>query len=52
MSAEIEQATGVAPVLTRGSGGVFDVFSNGELVFSKARSARFPAVGEIAELLE
>lgn len=51
MSAEIEEFTGHAATLKPGSGGVFDVRCDGEMVFSKFESNRFPDVGEMSELL-
>ncbi len=50
MSAEIKNKTGVDPLLTPGSGGIFDVKQDGKLLFSKHRLGRFPNDGEIAEL--
>ena len=39
--------------LVPGSGGVFDVFINDELVFSRHREGRFPETSEVlAKLLE
>lgn len=35
-------------VLTKGSGGVFDVVVDGKLVFSKGETGRFPEPGEVA----
>jgi len=35
----------------RGDGGVFDVVADGELVFSKRESGRFPENAEIVERL-
>ncbi len=37
--------------LDRGSGGVFDVFVDGRLVYSKADTGRFPDKGEVTEIL-
>jgi len=34
------------------SGGVFEVRRDGELIFSKLKSGRFPAAGEILSLLQ
>ncbi len=36
-------------VLIPGGGGVFDVRLDGELVFSKHETGRFPNLGEIAD---
>lgn len=51
MSAEILEASDIRPSLVGGGGGVFDVEVDGELVFSKAEQGRFPAVGEIPQLI-
>ena len=51
MSAEIKDATDIEAKLVAGSGGVFDVRCDGELVFSKFREGRFPSVGEILQLI-
>jgi selenoprotein W-related protein len=52
VSAEIEQHYQVAPRLTAGGGGVFDVVVDDCLLFSKHDSGRFPDVGEIASLIQ
>jgi len=41
----------VDPELVEGSGGVFDVFADGSLVFSKHREGRFPNAAEILRAL-
>ena len=51
MSAEVEKTTGAIPILTPGSGGIFDVKLNDSLIFSKHRLGRFPNDGEVAEIL-
>jgi selT/selW/selH-like putative selenoprotein len=33
--------------LIEGSGGIFDVAKNGEIIFSRTREGRFPEVDEI-----
>jgi selenoprotein W-related protein len=38
--------------LQSGSGGVFEVMLDGELVFSKKAARRFPKPGEVAGLFE
>jgi predicted Rdx family selenoprotein len=40
--------SGVVVQLEAGSGGIFDVFLDNDLVFSKFRCHRFPDNGEIA----
>jgi selT/selW/selH-like putative selenoprotein len=43
----LESALGMQSTLIKGSGGVFDVHFDGELIFSKKASGRFPAPDEI-----
>jgi selT/selW/selH-like putative selenoprotein len=38
--------------LTSSSGGKFDIFLDGQLVFSKKATGRFPKPGEVAGLFE
>ena len=42
---------GVESTLTPGSGGVFDVFKDGDLIFSKHKTGRFPEHAEIVASL-
>lgn len=42
---------GVVPELVAGSGGVFDVFADGKLVFSKHQRGDFPTEDEVLRLL-
>jgi selenoprotein W-related protein len=51
VSAEIREATDIDARLIAGSGGVFDVRCDGELVFSKFSAGRFPAAGELPQLI-
>ena len=51
MSAEIKQAFGIDVVLVPGSGGVFDVKRDGELIFSSQGCGRFPGKDEIVSFL-
>lgn len=44
-------ANGMQTTATPGSTGQFDVLSDGELVFSKWETGRFPDDGEVRELL-
>jgi selenoprotein W-related protein len=39
-------------VLTPGSGGIFEVELNGNLIFSKEETGRFPQENEVEEMLE
>ncbi|RMF78321.1 MAG: SelT/SelW/SelH family protein [Nitrospirae bacterium] len=49
MAAELADRFGVQPELVRGAGGVFEVTVDGELLFSKRATGRFPEAGEVAE---
>ena len=49
MAAEIKQSRGVDATLVPGSGGVFDVVLDGELIFSKKQLGRFPEPGELLQ---
>ncbi len=49
LAAEIKDETGHEAVLEKGSGGVFDVFVDGKLIFSKHERGRFPDAHEIIE---
>jgi hypothetical protein len=51
VAAEVKAARGVEATLVRGSGGVFQVRKDGELVFDKAATRRFPDEGEVTRLL-
>ena len=50
MAAELREGLGVDTKLIEGSGGVFDVTVDGELVYSKHQTGRFPNPGEVLEL--
>jgi predicted Rdx family selenoprotein len=51
LAAVIKQATGVESELIRGGGGIFDVIVDGDMIFSKHASERFPESGEILSKL-
>ncbi len=51
MAAEIADRFGIEPELIPGDKGVFDVRVDGDLVFSKHASKRFPNNGEIPAML-
>lgn len=38
--------------LEKGDRGVFDVVADGQLVYSKSQTGRFPALGEVADELQ
>jgi len=47
----VERRLGIRPALIKGGGGVFEVKLDGELVFSKKQTGRFPAPGEVEAML-
>jgi selenoprotein W-related protein len=47
LAAEIKKARGIDARLEKGSGGIFDVYSDEKLVFSKHEEHRFPEPAEI-----
>jgi len=51
VAAELKEALGVEAELIKGRGGVFLVHVDGELVFDKAQTERFPDEGELAALV-
>jgi len=50
VSAEIKQATGIEAELVAGSGGIFEIRKDGELLWKKLRSGHYPEEGEAAKL--
>ncbi|MBN2008899.1 Rdx family protein [candidate division KSB1 bacterium] len=38
--------------LIRGSGGIFEILMDNKLIYSKARTGRFPNAGEITDIIE
>lgn len=52
MAAEIQREIGVKAILVKGDNGIFDVFKDGKLVFSKDESGRFPEPAEIVIALK
>jgi selenoprotein W-related protein len=49
LAAALKENAGIEPKLIEGSGGVFDVTLDGELIFSKKITGRFPEDAEIVE---
>lgn len=49
MAAEIRKARGIEATLIKGSGGQLDVVLDGQLIFSKKQTGRWP---ELSELLD
>lgn len=50
MSAEIEKTAGQKVTLVGGSGGIFEIRRDGEVIWKKERSGHFPLPGEAAAL--
>jgi selT/selW/selH-like putative selenoprotein len=51
LEAALRQELGITAALIQGDRGVFDVRADGELVFSKKKTGRFPTNAEIVDLL-
>ncbi|MBD3419628.1 MAG: SelT/SelW/SelH family protein [Chitinivibrionales bacterium] len=51
MADELKREHGADSELVGGSGGIFDVYVEGKLVFSKHEKGRFPNPGEVAKLI-
>lgn len=51
LAAELKSSLGVDAKLIEGSRGIFDVRRDGELVYSKYETDRFPKEGEVSKLL-
>lgn len=52
MAAEIKKAKGLDVELEKGSGGIFDVYQDDKLLFSKHAEHRFPEADEILSELD
>ena len=52
MAADIQKSIGLEATLERGASGVFEVLVDGEAVFSKRKTGRFPLPGEVEGLLK
>jgi selT/selW/selH-like putative selenoprotein len=52
VSAEITKATGLNVELIGGSGGIFEIRRDGELIWKKQYSGHFPEEGEAAGLFQ
>ena len=51
MAAEIKRERGMDVTLIKGSGGQFEIKLDGELIFSKKATGRFPELEEILQKL-
>jgi len=52
LAGEIEAATGAKPEVFAGRTGSFEITADGELLFSKLQTGRFPELDEILKRLE
>ena len=52
MAAELKQRFAVDAVLTPGHKGIFDVVVDGNLVYSKHETHRFPRPNEVGDAIE
>jgi selT/selW/selH-like putative selenoprotein len=51
LAAELNQGLGIDARLVAGSKGIFDVLLDGELIYSKAQTGRFPLSGDVLATL-
>ena len=47
MAAEIKQARGIDATFVKGSGGQLEIVLDGQLIFSKKQTGRWPELSEI-----
>jgi selenoprotein W-related protein len=52
LAAEVKRELGTEVTLVPGRGGIFDVRADGELIYSKSATGRFPNAGEVTALLK
>ncbi len=52
MAAEITSKVGIEPVLKKGSGGVFEVRVDGQLIHSKRATGRYPEHEDILRAID
>jgi selenoprotein W-related protein len=52
LAAELKKSLGTEATLIPGSGGIFEVKRDGDLVYTKAETGRFPKPGEVTSILE
>ena len=52
MADELHSAFGINACILPGTDGVFDVFADGQCVFSRFKEKRFPESGEITGILK
>jgi predicted Rdx family selenoprotein len=52
VEAEVKREQPLEVTLVRGGGGIFEVWNGDDLIYTKARTGRFPQPGEINRLLK
>jgi selenoprotein W-related protein len=52
LAAELKRELGIDAEVVAGRGGVFEVKSDGEVIYSKSVTGRFPNAGEVTALLK
>ena len=52
MAAELEKSMHVKSTLIPGAGGIFEVKRDGEPIYTKAETGRFPEAGEVTAILQ
>lgn len=52
LAAELKEALGVDAELIPGSGGIYQVRVDGDLVFDKKSIGRFPVLGEVSKVIK
>ncbi len=50
--AELQEAFGATAILHKGGGGIYDIVVDGEMIYSKHETGRFPNDGEVVELVK
>lgn len=51
LAAELRESVKIEPALVKGSGGIFQVNLDGEVIFDKKAKGRYPILGEISDLV-
>lgn len=52
MASELKVSMGVQTRLVEGNRGIFDIKIDGNLIYSKAETHRFPDPGEVSSLIQ
>lgn len=52
LAAELKESVGVDAELVKGSGGIYQVHMDGDLIFDKREVGRYPILGEVTDLVQ